>query len=234
MRILALALLAASPCWGLAPALNPQSLPAPAPAVAPPQNQTVTIPAGTRIPLSLASPITTKAHSGDHVRAVTGFPVTVGTQLAIPVGTYVEGVIDKVTKGGRSGPSVQMHFTRILFANGYGVPIDGANTQAKVLTPQSSFPEVATFPGEAGPDYLLAAASPPQSPTQQPPASHIGAVVAVGVAGAVAGVVTLILVAHHNGGWSGVLFDNGWRFEMVLNSPLSIDIASAAASPSAP
>ena len=79
------------------------------------EKQTITIPVGTRIPLALASPITSKARPGDAVRAVTGFPVTVGTQLAIPVGTYVEGVIDKVTKGGRSGPSLQMHFTRILF-----------------------------------------------------------------------------------------------------------------------
>jgi hypothetical protein len=149
--------------------------------------------------------------------------------MAIPIGAYMEGVIDKVTRGGRSGPSVQMHFTRLLFANGYGVDIDGANTQARVFTPQSSSAEVGAFPGEAGPRYALAAASTPTLPTLQAPASHIGAVVAVGVGSALAGVVALILMTHHNGGGSGVLFDNGWQFEMVLKSPLSIDTASVAA-----
>jgi hypothetical protein len=52
--------------------------------------------------------------------------VTVGKQLAIPVGTYVEGVLDKVTKGGRSGPSLKMHFTRLDYVNGYSVDIDDA------------------------------------------------------------------------------------------------------------
>ena len=230
MRILVLvALLAASISWGQEPAANPQSLPVPVPA--PSQKQTITVPAGTRIPLTLASSISIRARSGDAVRAVTGFPVTVDTQLAIPVGTYVEGVIDKVTKGGRSGPSLQMHFTRILFANGYNVAIKGAIAQAEVLTPKSSSEEVSASAGEAGPIYALAALS-PQSPTLQPPASHIGAVVGVGIGAAVAGVVTMILLAHHNGGSSGALFDTGWQFEMVLESPLSIDVASAAAAPS--
>ena len=237
MRIFALVgLLAASTCWAQEPAANPQS-PSQAQAQAPAasQNQTITIPAGTRIPLALASPITTKsARRGNAVRAVTGFPLTVGTQLAIPVGTYVEGVIDKVRKGGRSGPSLQMHFTRILYANGYSVAVDGANMQAKALSPKSSSPDLAAFASESGSNYALAAQQSSGLPAVQNPGPHVGAIVGVTVGTAVAGIVAIVLMAHHQGGGSTVLFDTGWQFEMVLQSPLSVDAASvAAATPSA-
>ena len=226
MRTFALvALLAASICWGQEPVSNPQPLPVPAQAPAPAQKQTLTIPAGTRIPLSLASQVSTKSRAGDAVRAVTGFPVTVETQLAIPVGTYVEGVIDKVTKGGRSGPSLQMHFTRILFANGYSVSIKGAITQAEVIRPTSGSLELSASADEAVPTIAFAAPS-SAAPTLQPLPTHTGAIVGIAIAGAASGIVALILMAHHNGAGNGVLFDTGWQFEMVLESPLTLDVAS--------
>jgi hypothetical protein len=230
MRVFALVLLAASTCWAQEPAANPQPLSqaqVQAPAVS--QDQTIIIPEGTRIPLALAGPVTTKTRPGNAVRAVTGFPVTVGTQLAIPVGTYVEGVIDKVRRGGRSGPSLQMHFTRILYANGYSVAIDGANLQAKALSPKLSSPETTAFAGESGSNYALPAQQSSGSPTLQPPPSHMGTIVGVSVGSAAAMIVTLVLLAHHNAASSFVLFDTGWQFEMVLESPLSVDAASVAA-----
>ena len=232
MRTFALvALLAASALWAQEPVSNPQQPPSPvqAPAPAASQKQTITIPSGTRIPLALASPITTKARPGNAVRAVTGFPVTVGTRLAIPAGAYVEGVIDKVTKRGRSGPSLRMHFTRILYANGYSVAIDGANTQAKALHPGSSFPEPNALAGGNGAEYALGAESSSQLPAIQPPPSHLGVILGVAVGSAVAGIVAIVLTARHRGGGNGVLFDTGWQFEMVLQSPLTVDAASVAA-----
>jgi len=100
MRILVLvALLVTSTCWAQEPASNPQQPPSQAQALPPAasQKQTIVIPAGTRIPAQLASPVTTKlGRPGDSVRAVTTFPVTVDTELAIPAGSYIEGVIDKI------------------------------------------------------------------------------------------------------------------------------------------
>lgn len=229
MRKLALAaLLVTSTCW--AQESNSQQLPSavqsPTPAVS--EKQTITIPVGTRIPLALAGPVTTKSRPGDSVRAVTGFPVTVGTQLAIPVGAYVEGVIDKVTKGGRSGPSLQMHFTRILFPSGYSLTISGAKTQAKVLSPEVGSGDTSALAAKSGAGNALAAGQSAGFPTVQPPASHMGTIVGVGIGAAAAGVVTMILMAHHNGGSSGVLVDTGWQFEMVLEAPLSVDLASVA------
>jgi hypothetical protein len=197
MRIFALiGLVAASTCWAQEPA-------------------TITISAGTRIPLVLASPITNKsARPGNAIRAVTGFPVTVGTQLAIPAGTYVEGVIDKKTKGRRPGPSLRIHLTRMLFPNGYSVAVDGINTQANAV--RSGFP---------GPSALGLQQSQGLPPLPNS-GTHIGAM--AGAAGAaVAGIVAIVLLSHHQGG--GVLFDTGWQFEMVLQSPLTLDAASVAA-----
>ena len=187
-----------------------------------PAKQTITISAGTRIPLVLASPITNKsARPGNAIRAVTGFPVTVGTQLAIPVGTHVEGVIDKVTKGRRPGPSLRIHLTRILFPNGYSVAVDGINTQANAVSPGAGFP---------GPSALAAQQSQGLPPLPNS-GTHIGPI--VGAAGAaVAGIVAIVLLSHHPGG--GVFFDTGWQFEMVLQSPLTLDAASVAAAIAVP
>jgi hypothetical protein len=239
-RILALVgLLAASTCWAQEPASNSQQPPSQVQSQSPvaPENQTVTIPVGTRIPLALASPITTKARAGNTIRAVTGFPVTVGTQLAIPVGTYVEGVIDKVTRGGRSGPILLVHFTRILYANGYSVPVDGTNTQARTISPEPNSEVAETFEGESEPTFTNAnyvVAQQQQPPPRLPPLPKvgppIGVIVGAGLGVFAAAIITIALLAHHNGGASGVLFDTGWQFEMVLRSPLTVDAANVAAS----
>lgn len=60
-----------------------------------------------------------------------------GAQLAIPAGTYVEGTIESVDKRGPSGPTLQIRFTRILFANGYTVSVDANNSQAQLIVPET-------------------------------------------------------------------------------------------------
>jgi hypothetical protein len=237
------AVLIASTCWAQDPVVNSPPLPsyqAVAPAAAP--EQTIVIPAGTRIPLSLTSPIAAKsARPGFAVRAITVFPVTIDTQLVIPVGSYVEGAIDKVTKGGPSGHTLQMRFTRIVYTNGYSVTVDATNTQARASSPDLSSPESAAFssadraadptasPVAAEPNYALAAQ---QSPTPPPPPKvgpNIGTVAGVSLGLTAAGIVALVLLIHHQGGGNAVLFDTGWQFEMVLKSPVSVNAMSIAA-----
>lgn len=231
MRIFLIAALAASmpmACVAQEPAQNAQpgtaAIQQQPPSASP--DQMITIPAGTRIQLSLTSPITTRSKPGNTVRAVTGFPITVGTQLAIPVGTYLEGTIDKISRGGRSGPTVQIHFTKILYANGYSLPIDGNNTTAKVLNPEIGMPEPATVASLTNVSYALPQQQ--QPPPLQPAPSHIGTFIGIAVGTAVAAIVTIVLLGHHGGG-SAVLFDSGWQFEMVLQSPLTVNAATVAA-----
>jgi hypothetical protein len=87
---------------------------------------TIVLPAGTNITLALTSPIMARtAKAGDSVYAETAFPVAANNQMAIPIGTYVLGQIDHLTLPGWFSPHAefQMHFTKIIFANGYTVEI---------------------------------------------------------------------------------------------------------------
>lgn len=214
--------LAASACWAQQPAPDSDQSPASAQTQAPAgPAQTIMIPSGTRIPLTLNGPITTKSQAGDAVRAVTAFPVTVNTQVAIPVGTYVEGVIDKVNK---RTPSVQMHFTRLLYANGYSVAVQGTNAVARTMEP-SAMPTASAFAGGVGPSFAVGQQPPPLAPLPQPQ-SHVGTAVAIGVGSLAAGIVGAVLLVRHRGATTGVLFQPGWQFEMVLQSPVSVDAAS--------
>jgi hypothetical protein len=234
MRVYALIVLFATfTALAQATTANPQAAASPIPpSTAPaPQSQTIIIPAGTRIPMSLASPIQAKsARPGAGVRAITGFPVTVGSQLAIPAGTYAEGVIDKVVKGGRTGPTLRMHFTRILYSNGYSLAIDGANVMAQIKT-SAGTTECDAFTGDSGDTEALVAQS------TLPPLPHtgpsVGTMVGIGIGVAAAGIVATALYMHHlGGGGTALVFDTGWQFEMVLQSPLRVDAATVAAASS--
>lgn len=90
---------------------------------------TITVPAGTRVPMVLKNSINTKhAQPGDNVDLQTSFPVTQGNRIVIPAGTYVEGVINRVQRPGRvkGRAEVLMHFNKMIFPNGYTVFLPGS------------------------------------------------------------------------------------------------------------
>jgi hypothetical protein len=90
----------------------------------PPNNSTLTIPSGTKLVLAMTSPVWTRnVQPGDPIYAATAFPSAVDDQMAVPPGTYVEGRIDSVTKPTRhvNRAEFQIHFTKLIFANGYTV-----------------------------------------------------------------------------------------------------------------
>src|SRR5579863_478403 len=121
-----------------------QAAPTPAsPAMPAPSSQSFVVPAGTAIQLTLMSSVKSKTtQAGDTVRAVVAFPVTIGTQLAIPAGTFVDGTVIRVTANPARGQkaSFTAHFTRLVFSNGYSVALNGENTQALLLPSDSSAP----------------------------------------------------------------------------------------------
>jgi hypothetical protein len=89
----------------------------------------VTVPAGTRIPLVLKHAISTKSvKPGDPVYLETNFPVTQNNRVLIPAGTYVQGVVDNIKRPGRvkGRAELLMHFTTLIFPNGYTVNVPGA------------------------------------------------------------------------------------------------------------
>ena len=123
----------------------------------------IVIPAGTTVVLSLTAPILAKsAKAGDSVYAQTAFPVTMNNQMAIPPGTYVQGIIDTLTRPGWLSPhaQLQIHFTKIIFANGYTVDLAGprsVSVGAPAASPASPAPGTPPPPAD---DVIAAVATP--------------------------------------------------------------------------
>lgn len=215
------------PAGPLQPATEP-----PEQAPADQTEQTITVPAGTRVQLALANPIRTKsAQVGDVVRAVTTFPVTVGKDLAIPQGTFVEGVIVRMGKRGSTRfDGLHLQFKQIVFANGYVAELDGSVVEAKAIEP-------GTAPsGSAGTPALMANSlqqQPPPPPPPQQVGPPKGPIIGATLGAMAAFVITGILLRRHHGQGEPADFDAGFQFEMVLQSPLTLDRARVAAALSA-
>jgi hypothetical protein len=214
--------------------------------------ETITAPLGTVVPLTLVSPIKRKSTKvGDTVRAMVAFPITVGAQVAIPAGTYVEGVVTSLTAQMKKTrqPEVQIHFTRLLYANGYSAVLDAANTQAKNVAPGGDEPGVSetaalggdglygsriAFYGGEGFAYRAQSTTLPTLPSVQVGPSKPWVIVIVG--GTIGAFLALAIVtAHHRNNSDYVLFDAGWQFQMALTSPLAVNaaqVSAAAATPS--
>jgi hypothetical protein len=110
-----------TPATAVAPAPPPATQSEPTPA-------TYTVPAGTKVLLSLKSAINTKtAQQGDGVYLVSAFPVVGSSQIMIPVGVYVQGVVDRVQRPGRVKGRAQLdlHFTTMIFPNGQVIEVPG-------------------------------------------------------------------------------------------------------------
>lgn len=121
MRILWLLLLA-----GIAVA---QTAAAPVSEPAEGSKPALTIPAGTRVPLSLKQAISTKtAREGDAIYAETAFPFVVNERVVIPAGTYIQGKIMRVQRGGhvKGRAELLIHFTSMIYPTGYTVMLGGS------------------------------------------------------------------------------------------------------------
>jgi hypothetical protein len=85
--------------------------------------------AGTRIPIALRQPISTKsAQPGDPIYAQTTFPIVVDSEIVVPAGTWVQGKVDNVKRAGRlkGTAELQFHLTSLIYSNGYTLDIAAA------------------------------------------------------------------------------------------------------------
>jgi type IV secretion system protein VirB10 len=203
---------------------------------------TITVAPGTVVPMTLVSPIKSKSTKvGDTVRAQVAFPITVGERVAIPAGTYVEGVVTSLTAQAKKTrqPVVEIHFTRLVYANGYTAAVDAANTQASNEIPGTASPVLRADSGGmagGGPRTAFFGGE-GQFPTQPPPTlqplPQVGPSKAL-VFGVVGGVTVALLTlgivfGHRNRNTDFVLFDAGWQFQMAITTPLGVDAGQVAA-----
>ena len=208
------------------PAKTPQgSLPQSGLPQTQPANSVYTLPAGTKLPLGLLRPLQVKA--GRDVYLQITFPVTVGSQMLIPPGAYIQGVLEKVIKKDRRSLQFGITSANLIFSNGYTVPISGTVTVATTnaaLTPAQ--------PGSSNgqPSPAMAAVggvAPPPLPPLPPLPSMNGlrnAMIGVAVASAV-GTVVLLALAHNR----DTEMEVGTPLEIVLPAPVYLDATRVAA-----
>ncbi len=194
----------------------------PAPATAAPP--AITLPAGTKVPLRLTTPLGTKtARPGDTVRAEVIFPVTTANAVAIPAGTFAEGTVDQVTSRGPHA-GFGMHFVKLVYSNGYTVPLSAATADTRAAVVGTG------DPGAAAPAGAMAFSSTPTPPTPTVTAPSVGPSKGL-VIGLSTGITAAVLIVGLAVGRRGgtVYLQAGWKFEMTLADALSLDAAKVAA-----
>ena len=184
---------------------------------------TVVVPAGTKVPLVLKHAVSTKnAQVGDNLYLESTFPVVQDNRMVIPPGTYVQGVVAAVKRPGRLKGRAELlvHFTTMIFPNGYTVSIPGTldNIPGADKTTVKQDEGTVQAGGTKGRDAgtVVAAAS-------------TGAVVG-GLAGAgkgaaiggVAGAAGGLLIGLFSRG-DEVRLETGTGVEMVLQRPLELE-----------
>ena len=205
----------------------------PTSAPASPQKKTYTVPAGTKVLLTLRSSINTKsAKPGDGVYLASSFPVVVGNKVMIPSGVYVQGVVDRVERAGhvKGRSQLDMHFTSIIFPNGTVVEIpglvdslpgakkqqvkdDGEGTIQQDGDKTRNMGKVAEVAIPSGASVGTISGLPSNHP------------LAGGIAGIGAGLATAGIVALFTRG-ADVSIDAGTQVEMVLQRPLILEDAN--------
>jgi hypothetical protein len=215
---------AATAAAGATPA-SPERATAAAPAT--PPRKTYTVPAGTKVLLTLRSAINTKsAKPGDGVYLASSFPVVIGNRVMIPAGVYVQGVVDRVERAGhvKGRAQLDMHFTSIIFPNGSVVEIPGiVNSLPGAKKQQVKEDGEGTIEQDTDKTRNMGKTAEIAIPTGATVGSIAGVESGHSVAGAVgglgAGLATAGIVALFTRG-ADVNIDAGSQVEMVLQRPL--------------
>ena len=188
-------------------------------------NSAYMLPPGTKLPLGLLRPLRVKA--GRDVYLQITFPVTVGSQMLIPPGAYIQGVVERVIKKNRRSLQFTISSANLIFFNGYTVPISGTvtvgTTNAALTPPQSGSSSGQPVPALAA----VGSVTPPPLPPLPPLPSFNAmrnAMIGVGVAAAV-GTTVLIVLAHN----ADPEIEVGTPLEIILPAPVYLDPARVAA-----
>jgi hypothetical protein len=184
----------------------------------------ITVPSGTEIPLLLKQAISTKtAKVGDPVYAETAFPITLNDHVVIPAGTYVQGRISQVKRAGRvkGRAELLMHFTTLVYPNGYTALLPGAVENMPGAEKQTVSGEEGTIKqdSEKMKDVGTIAKTGATGATIGGVASQSGKGAAIGgLAGAAAGLGYALLTRG-----ADVMLPVGTSVQMILQRPLVLD-----------
>src|SRR5579859_2849503 len=188
-----------------------------------PEVKTLTVPAGQKLLMQLKSGINTKtAKTGDGVYLETSFPVSINNTMAIPPGTYVQGVIDNVKRSGRvkGRAEVLFHFTTLIFPSGYTISVPGAvndvpgadvgrvvNKEGTVQADGTKGKDAGTIAGPTAEGALIGAIA--------------GGGKGAGIGSGIGGAVGLAQVLFTRG--NEISYPPGTAVEMILQRSLTLD-----------
>lgn len=186
-------------------------------------DSSTTIPAGTKVPLSLKQAISTKtAKEGDAVYCETAFPIVQDGRILIPAGTYVQGKISHIQRAGRvkGRAEVLMHFTTLIYPNGYTVMLPGSveNMPGAEKTSMKG-PEGTVRQDSQTGEKVGTIASTGATGAVVGGLSHggKGALIGAGVGGAVGTAIALLSRGND------VRLQNGTSIEMIIQRPVALD-----------
>lgn len=198
-----------------------------------PAHNLITVPAGTRVLLVLKNGISSKtARPGDAVYLQASFPLVQDGHVVIPAGTFVQGVIDSTKRSGRvkGRAEIQMHFTNLVYPNGYMVSMvsnvvasDSADTQrvedkeGTVKAEGTKGRDAATVATTTGVGAVSGGLG-----TGTWRGAGIGAGIGAGV-----GLLTTMLTRGNE-----VRFEPGSTVDMVFQRPIQIDLSRVTSDPS--
>ncbi len=192
--------------------------------------KTYTVPAGTKILLSLKHEISTRvAMPGDAVYLVSDFPVVEGGAVVIPAGMYVKGTIDSVKRPGKvkGRAQLQMHLTSMIFPNGVEIAIPGSldevpgSTGAKVKNSEGTVEQAGTKGRDAQKIAETTGEGTGVGSLVGYGTGNVGMGAGIGAgAGAAAGIITTLFTRGND-----IVFPPGTTLEMELSRPLVVQQA---------
>jgi type IV secretion system protein VirB10 len=161
-------------------------------------------------------------HEGDGVYAETTFPVVADGRVLIPAGTYVQGRISHIQRGGRikGRAEVLMHFTTLIYPSGYTVLLPGAvenapgvdktsvkDAEGTIRSDSQAGAKAATVATTAGTGAVVGGLS----------NGGKGALIGAGVGGAVGTAIALLTRGND------VKLDAGTTLEIVIQRDVPLD-----------
>ena len=186
---------------------------------------TIIVPAGTKVPLVLKHAVSTKnAQVGDNLYLESTFPVVQDNRMVIPPGTYVQGVIAAVKRPGRIKGRAELliHFTTMIFPNGYTVSFPGAlenvpgsdtqkvkDKEGTLQADSQKGQDIATVAGTTATGALIGGLR----------GGSKGAGIGAGIGGATGLVIAMLTKGND------VRLEAGTGVEMVLERPLVLEEA---------
>jgi hypothetical protein len=220
MRVVLTAMLLAS--FAIAqssPATNPATNAGPSSSAA----NELTIPAGTRVPVALKHSVSSKGtREGDGVYAETTFPVVANGRVLIPAGTYIQGRVSHIQRGGRikGRAEVLMHFTTLIYPSGYTVLLPGAvenapgvdktsvkDQEGTIRSDSQKGEKIGTVASTAGTGAVVGGLS----------NGGKGALIGAGIGGAVGTAIALLTRGND------VKLDAGTTLEIIIQREVALD-----------